>query len=336
MKGAYFPELSGRFRALLGTLPAKIVVIGHSRPDGDCIGSQVGLARILRGSGREVVCANPDPVPRRLLYLVKAEPFVQPDGLHGGDWTAVLVDCADLSRIGRKLGERFPRPAANIDHHLGHDLKFEISNLLVDTTAAATAEIIAGMALDLGLALDPMAAKALYAGILTDTGQFRFASTSRRVFQIASRLIGMGADPSEAGIEIYERESFGRMRLLQKFLASLKLECDGRVCVGLLPAGVFEETGTTGEDTEGLVDYTRAIDGVDIGVLLEERSGMTKGSLRSMDPIYRLDKVAAMFSGGGHACAAGINHKAPLAEVYPMLLTALREQIARADAEKAQ
>jgi phosphoesterase RecJ-like protein len=330
----FFPDLSGRLRTLIDTLPRRLVVIGHSRPDGDCIGSQVGLARILRASGREVVCANPDPVPRRLAYLVKEEPVILPDALPAGEWAAVLVDCADLSRIGRKLGERFPKPVASIDHHLSNN--HGATENLVDASAAATSEMIAGMALDLGLEFDAVAAKALYAGILTDTGQFRFASTSRRVFQIAARLLDMGADPSEAGGEIYERESFGRMRLLQRFLSTLKLECRGRVCVGILPAGVFEETATSGEDTEGLVDYTRAIDGVDIGVLLEERPGMTKGSLRSRDPIYRLDQVAAKFTGGGHACAAGINHKLPLAEMRPQLLAAIAEQIVRADAAKAR
>lgn len=330
----FFPDLSSRLRVLIDTLPRRLVVIGHSRPDGDCIGSQVGLARILRASGREVVCANPDPVPRRLAYLVKDEPVALPDALPAGEWAAVLVDCADLSRIGRKFGERFPKPAASIDHHLSNN--HGAAENLVDAAAAATAEMIAGMALDLGLELDTVAAKALYAGILTDTGQFRFASTSRRVFQIAARMLDLGADPSEAGAEIYERESFGRIKLLQRFLSTLKLECGDRVCVGILPAGVFEETGTTGEDTEGLVDYTRAIDGVDIGVLLEERPGMTKGSLRSRDPIYRLDLVAARFTGGGHACAAGINHKLPLSEMRPQLLAALAEQIARADAIRMQ
>jgi phosphoesterase RecJ-like protein len=187
---------------LIDTLPARLVVIGHSRPDGDCIGSQVGLARILRASGREVVCANPDPVPRRLAYLVKEEPVILPDALPSGEWTAVLVDCADHSRMGRKLGERFPKPAASIDHHLSNN-HGAVENL-VDSAAAATAEMIAGMALDLGVELDTVAAKALYAGILTDTGQFRFASTTRRVFQIVARLLDLGADPSEAGAEIYE------------------------------------------------------------------------------------------------------------------------------------
>ena len=122
------------------------------------------------------------------------------------------------------------------------------------------------------------------------------------------------------------------MKLLQAFLASLRLECGGRVCVGTLPQGVFEQTGTTGEDTEGLVDYARAIDGVEVGVLLEERPGMTKGSLRAKNPALRLDQVAAQFGGGGHACAAGLNPKEPLADVRPRLLAALEAALARVDA----
>ena len=150
------------------------------------------------------------------------------------------------------------------------------------------------------------------------------------------RLIACGAEPVEAGYHIYERESFGRMKLLQHFLSSLRLECGGRVCVGILPLGIFEQTGTTAEDTEGLVDYARAIDGVDIGVLLEERAGMTKGSLRGKDPSLRLDRVAAQFGGGGHACAAGLNPKEPLAVVQPRLLAALAETLARVAALKSR
>ena len=102
-----------------------------------------------------------------------------------------------------------------------------------------------------------------------------------------------------------------------------------------MPAGIFERTGTTAEDTEGLVDYARAIDGVEIGVLLEERDGATKGSLRGKDPALRLDRVAAGFGGGGHACAAGLNPKEPLALVQPRLLAALAEALARVDALKS-
>ena len=103
----------------------------------------------------------------------------------------------------------------------------------------------------------------------------------------------------------------------------------GRACTGLLPAGIFAETGATTEDTEGLVDYARSIDGVDIGALIEERpDGTTKASLRAKDPIYRLDLVAAQFNGGGHACAAGLNFKGKAVDFYPRLVAALAEQLA--------
>ncbi len=330
----FFPELAKRFAQVLPRLEGKrVVVIGHARPDGDCIGSQVAVARLLAAHGIEVACANGDAVPRRLAYLAAQHTFHTADTLPPGEYAAVLVDCADLARVGYKLAARFPHPVLNIDHHLGANHGAEEN--LVDTGAAATAEIIAGIAFDLDLPVDAVAAKALYAGIITDTGQFRHSSTTARVFELVGRLIACGAEPVEAGYHIYERESFGRMKLLQHFLSSLRLECGGRVCVGLLPLGIFEQTGTTAEDTEGLVDYARAIDGVEVGVLLEERDGMTKGSLRGKEPALRLDRVAAQFGGGGHACAAGLNPKEPLAEVQPRLLAALAETLARVDALKS-
>lgn len=324
----FFPELAKRFAQVLPRLAGKrVVVIGHARPDGDCIGSQVALARLLAARDVEVICANGDPVPRRLAYLAPQHVFQTADTLPPGNYTAVLVDCADLARIGAKLATRFPQPLLSIDHHLSNNHGAEES--LVDPVAAATAEIIAGIAFDLALPVDPVTAKALYAGIVTDTGQFRHASTTARVFELVGRLIACGAEPVEAGYHIYERESFGRMKLLQHFLSSLRLECEGRVCVGILPQGIFELTGTGPEDTEGLVDYARAIDGVEIGVLLEERPGMTKGSLRGKNPALRLDRVAAQFGGGGHACAAGLNPKEPLEVVQPRLLEALRAALER-------
>ena len=154
----------------------------------------------------------------------------------------------------------------------------------------------------------PQTAQALYAGILTDTGQFRFNSTSRRCFLLAGELVARGAAPAEAGYELYERESVGKLQLLQRFLSSLRIECGGRVCIGRLPEALFAATGTGGEDTEGLVDYARSIEGVEIGVLIEERpGGALKASLRAKDPACRVDLIAAQFHGGGHACAAGLN-----------------------------
>ncbi len=326
----YFPALSTAFAGVLPLLKdRRIAVVGHARPDGDCIGSQVALARVLRALGNDTLCVNIDAVPRRLQYLVDDMSFVRPHDVAGSDDRISLwVDCADAGRAGDKASERFPQPFANIDHHLSN-IGYALHNF-IDAEAAATAEILAGIFLDLDLPVDAITAKALFAGIMTDTGQFRFNSTTRRTFLITAELVARGASPAEAGGEIYERESLGKLQLLQRFLASLRLDCGGLVCVGSLPPGIFEETGTSIEDTEGLVDYARAIDGVEIGVLIEERPGALKASLRCKNPLYRVDQVAAEFGGGGHACAAGLNLKnISIAEFRPKLLGALAAQIAR-------
>jgi phosphoesterase RecJ-like protein len=325
----YFPALSERFARMVTALAGRrIAVVGHARPDGDCIGSQIALARVLRALGHEVMCVNTDTVPRRLQYLVGNLKFVRPHDVPADqDWVSVWVDCADNLRAGDKARERFPAPFANIDHHLSNNGYAEHN--FIDSGAAAAAEILAGIFADNKMPVDALAAKALFAGIMTDTGQFRFNSTTHRTFLITAELVALGASPSEAGGEIYERESLGKLQLLQRFLASLKLDCGGLVCVGSLPDGIFQETGTNVEDTEGLVDYARAIDGVEIGVLIEERPGAIKASLRCKNPIYRVDQVAGLFGGGGHACAAGLNLKnTPVAEFRPKLLGALAAQIA--------
>ncbi|HRE84316.1 MAG TPA: bifunctional oligoribonuclease/PAP phosphatase NrnA [Opitutaceae bacterium] len=333
--GAFSPKLSGTFAAMLPALQGQtIAVVGHARPDGDCIGSQVGLARILQALGHTVVCANADPVPRLLQFLTVGIPFLKADEVPP-EAVAIFVDCADHARPGEKMKARFPRPFANIDHHLSNHGYAEHNFL--DTSASATCEILASLAFDNSLPIDPVAAQALYTGIVTDTGQFRFSSTSRNTFLLAAALVAKGAQPSAVGLELYERESPGKLKLLQRFLASLQMECGGRVCLGLLPLGIFAETGTQAEDTEGLVDYARSIDGVEVGVLIEEREGGIKASLRGKDPAYRLDQIAARFNGGGHACAAGLNLKGVTTEIFrARLIAALSDQITAVNLAKAK
>jgi phosphoesterase RecJ-like protein len=141
-------------------------------------------------------------------------------------------------------------------------------------------------------------------------------------------LVARGASPAVAGYELYERETPGRLRLLERFLASLRLECGGRVAVGLLTPEAFSETGTGPEDTEGLVDYARSMDGVDIGVLIERQSGgAVKASLRAKEASYRVDLIAAEFGGGGHACAAGLNVKQPPDDFRGRLLAAIEKRL---------
>ncbi|QYM80372.1 bifunctional oligoribonuclease/PAP phosphatase NrnA [Horticoccus luteus] len=334
---SFYAELSPRFAAALAELSGRsIAVVGHARPDGDCIGSQVALARLLMSRGAEVVCVNADVVPRRLQFLVRGMTFLRTDDVlaAGRDYTSLFVDCADQRRVGERLSARFAQPFAVIDHHLSN-VGYAQHNF-IDTGSAATCEILAGLFIDNDWTIDAQTAQALYTGILTDTGQFRFNSTSQRTFLLAAELMARGAKPTEAGYELYERESMGKLHLLQRFLASLQLACDGRICIGRLPSGVFAETGTTAEDTEGLVDYARSIDGVDVGVLIEERpDGGVKASLRAKDPAYRLDLIAGQFNGGGHACAAGLNLATDAKDFQARLVAALSRQINQVDGARA-
>lgn len=326
----FYPDLSPALRLIADDLMGKkVAILGHMRPDGDCIGSQVGLCRVLRDQRIDAICVNADPVPRRLRFLVQDTPFVQAKDFRRDGHVAVTVDCADQERAGEVLGKIFPEIAVNIDHHISNT-KYAAHNF-IESNSAATAEILAGVALDNGWKIDPPTAQAFYVGIATDTGQFRFPSTTRRVFSISGRLLARGGDPAAASRELYERESLGKMQLLQKFLASLRLECNGRACIGFISTEVFRETGTTSEDTEGLVDYARSIDGVDIAGILEERSDGIKGSLRCKDTHYRVDRIANQFQGGGHTCAAGFNSNLSFKEFYPTLLAAIQRQLEQVD-----
>ncbi|MDP1581102.1 MAG: bifunctional oligoribonuclease/PAP phosphatase NrnA [Candidatus Didemnitutus sp.] len=323
---SYYPEFKATFARFLGAIEGRrVVVIGHQRPDGDCIGSQVALVRVLRARGIDAIGVNPDSVPRRIKFLIGDTPFFQRDAIAHDGRTAVYTDCADHSRAGDRMKEIYPNAFACFDHHISN--RGFAQHNLVDTASSATAELLTGLFLDAGIEIDATSAQALYTGIMTDTGQFRFASTTKRVFTIAGELLERGAEPARAGQELYERESLGKLKLLQHFITSLRLECDGRVCLGVLPAGIFEKTGASVEDTEGLVDYARSIDGVAIGALIEEREGVMKASLRAQCAEYRVDSIAAQFNGGGHACAAGLNFPDTLDNFYPKLVAACARRL---------
>ena len=177
----FYAQLSADFARLLAALAGrKIAVLGHARPDGDCIGSQVALARVLAARGFDVICVNPDPVPRRLQFLVEGMTFFRTGDVLASneERAAIFVDCADHARAGERLNQHFAAPVVVIDHHLSN-VGFGRCNLL-DSNSAATCEILAGIFFDLGFEVDAVAAQALFAGVMTDTGGFRFASTSRR------------------------------------------------------------------------------------------------------------------------------------------------------------
>ena len=326
----FFEQESLAFKACVESLKKenkKVAVIGHVRPDGDCIGSTVAMVRILRNQGIDAVGVNNDEAPANLKFLLGDTPFYLASEFTKDDHICVTVDSADYKRVGASLNAMFPEVFLNVDHHISN--KQYAKNDLIIGSASATAEVIMGIVLDLGWKIDPTTAQALYVGIATDTGQFRFPSTTKDTFEMVKALCDFGAKPAEAANELYENDSFARIQLIQLFLASLEMECDGRVCFGLLTDSMYQESGASIDDADGLVDYARSIQGVEVGVLLEERNGAMKGSLRAKDTKYRVAQIAQAFGGGGHACAAGLNVDSKDIEAFkPQILAKIKEQFA--------
>jgi bifunctional oligoribonuclease and PAP phosphatase NrnA len=313
--------LAKRLKSLAGK---KAVVLGHVRPDGDCIGAQVALARILRALGCDAVAVNEHSVPRNQKSFVGDTPFFLPADVNDlGERFAISVDCATKQRLGTEVLSRIGPIILNIDHHISNE-KFGAENFIYPS-ACASCEVLSCLCLDHALPIDPVTAQALYVGIATDTGQFKFANTTRHSFEICCELMLLGADPATAARELYENEPYSKILLLRAFLESLRFEIEGRVCVGILPPDIWEKTGASKEDTEGLVDYARDIEGVEVGVILEYRKGSVKGSFRAMHEEMRVDKLAAKFGGGGHAAAAGFNIDMESEQFYPIMIAELKK-----------
>jgi phosphoesterase RecJ-like protein len=273
---------------------------------------------------------NADPIPRTLQKFVGDTPFLRPDEVDVNDLVAVTVDCADQKRVGDELAARFPNIFLNIDHHVSNVGYAEINLVLPE--ASATGEILGKFFLDNEMTIDSVTAEALYLGICTDTGQFCYSGTNASVFEVCRRLCEAGASPSNVAHELYEREKPGKIQLLQKFLASFRMEHGNRVCIGSIRGADYAATGTSSEDAENFVDYSRSLEGVEIGSLLEDRNGQIKGSLRAKDSCFRVDLLAKEFSGGGHACAAGFNLEKDLDEFYPEFVSAIGEHLKRVEA----
>lgn len=305
----YYREESERFLKLLDKLAGRrVAVVGHVRPDGDCIGSQVALCRILRARGIDAVCVNHHEVPYNLKRFVGDTPFFHEDEFENDGRIAVAVDCGNLSRLGKSLVEKaFPQGIfAAIDHHETNEYFAAEENIVVPS-AAATCHLLAAFCMDGGIRIDGNLATALYVGIATDTGQFQYASTSADVLEIAGNLVAAGASPEFVSRELYEQEKFQKLELLRRYLATARLLADGKVAVAWIPKTAFSETGTTREDAENFVNYLRGIAGVQIACQLEQSHTGVKGSLRASSDFARVDLLAQKLNGGGHVRAAGFN-----------------------------
>lgn len=333
----FFPELEKPFAELLQACRGKnIAVAGHMRPDGDCVASQFALADMLVQEGaKNAVCVNQNTLPRLYENFKYGRDYIDAETFSDDTYEIITVDCADYSRTNLNLCARFPKPLGCIDHHFSNNSVARIN--AIDPKASATAELIAGMAFDAGIKITPENANRLYMGIVMDTRQFTTSSTRALTFEIAGRLVECGADIARTAIELYQRETLGKYKLLGLFLETLKLYENSRICIGVLREGIFAETGSEKADSDGLVDYARSIDGVEIALVLEQMPNGVKGSLRAKNPESRVNEIAAIFGGGGHLAAAGFTAQGERIETfYEKILSIIKEHLHKQACEEIQ
>lgn len=288
------------------------VLVTHVNPDGDAIGSQVGLGRYLTSLGHEVRIVNQDATPPELRYLEfdgpNAEPFdpSRHEGILDAADAIVLVDNSAPDRLGRLEAPARARSAKTfcIDHHPTRTTPW--AGNVIDTSASATAMIVYELMRERGASPDRPAAEALYAGLATDTGFFRFNSTTPRALRAAADLLDAGADPTRCYREVYERNSPAYTRLLGRALAGLTLSDDGRVGSIGVTLEMIDACGAAGVDTSEITTPVLAVEGVVVAVLFRELpGGKVKVSLRSKGALD-VQQLAAEFGGGGHRNASGI------------------------------
>ncbi len=305
----------------------------HVKPDGDALGSLLGLGLALMGRGRDVTLFTEEPVPYKLGFLPGTEYIVNeaPDPLPPGT-TLVILDCNEPSRIGR-YGQRFINQASSIlvlDHHLsrgpspGQDISGDhpyIRCILPDVFAAAA--LVFWVLKGLGWPISRDIATNLYTAILSDTGSFRHSNTNKTTFEMAGELVGYGVDPYFVANMLYENHPLCRQHLLAMALDTIEIRGHGRIGLIQVTPEMFRASGATEQDTEDFVGHVRCIDTVEIAIFIKEaRAGQVSVSLRSKSS-FNVAELAREFGGGGHFHAAGFRTSGTASDVRAALLERL-------------
>ncbi len=300
----------------------RVVVLGHVRPDGDAIGSQIALASSLLAAGKQVVVLNEDGCPASLRFLAGAEMVERPGGGEVEADLCVALDTANRSRLGEGcLASTAAVPMLlNIDHHISNERYGDLVH--VDAGAPATGQILFELISEAGLPLTPEARDSLFVAISTDTGGFRYPATTARTFEIGAELLRAGADAGALSSMVYERYPFRRIELLRELLGVLRLTSGGRVASWALDLATKDALSLQPDDSENLTDLIRAIEGVDVAVFFEElRGGTVRVSMRSKSAAAAdVCEICKTFGGGGHALAAGARIEGGLGEVSGRVL----------------
>ncbi len=297
----------------------------HMRPDGDGLGSMLALADTLQQHGKTVHLTVGSAIPPRYDFLDPGHlihPFVAPGDEYRNVDAAIVLDTGTWNQLG-EVGtfiKALDVPKVVIDHHLTQDDLGAMQ--LVDITAEATGRLAHEAIMALGGPLRPVAAQGLFVALAMDTGWFRHSNTRAATFALAAELTAAGANPTNDYELLFEQTTEGRLRLMSKVLGRLRVCCQGKVAYTEVHRTDYAETGAIPQDSEDLVNYTRSLIGVEVGLfILEQPAGGVKISFRSR----RVDvsKIAEQFGGGGHKLASGVILETSLEEARRKVLAAV-------------
>lgn len=294
-------------------------ILTHRRPDGDTVGSAVALCLGLRSLGKRACLLENPEFTEKYAFLL---PGLTREAAEAGD-ILVSVDVASPNMLPNAFEQYLGRIALRIDHHGTATSFTELE--LVDPDAAACAEIVYDVLTELGVTLDAAMADALYTGVSTDTGCFRYANTEAHSFAVAAACAQAGGDLQAINQALFETNTLARLRLQGWIVENIRLLCKGKIAVCAIPRAVEEAFGATEDDLDNISGFPRTIEGVKLAATLrEEKDGTVKLSVRAV-PGYDAAAVCVKFGGGGHKGAAGASLALPLAEAAAVVAQALTD-----------
>lgn len=300
----------------------RVLLCGHLMPDGDSLGSVLALGLTLEELGKKVTMAGPDPVPAIYNFLPGLERFLVGDPPGGLYDTLIVLDCSVPERLGKGYQDLLSRDTViiNIDHHAG-STPFGTYRY-IDPQAAAVGEIIFDLLQLMQVSITLETATCLYTAIITDTGSFQYDNTKPDTHRRVARLLEIGVPAAQVNIRLYEEKPRVALLLLGAALNTLSVSPCEKVCWMTVSRDILRDTGAGDEHTDSLVNYTRSIRGVQVGLLFRELSdGKYKISFRSKDTVD-VNRLAALFGGGGHPRAAGCVMQGDLGEIQEKIVAA--------------
>ena len=319
--------LNSKYSKIIAALnqAGTVILLSHVRPDGDAYGSCLGLGLSLTAIGKHVSIFNQDGLSPLYQFLESSHLILPTPAVAQSNGLLVALDTSTQDRLGATFLAWKRKVDWNIDHH-GSNTTYAVDNLILPEEPA-TAAIICDLIAEAGWPLPPAAASALYVGLMTDTGSFRYRGTTSHTLQQAARLVSLGADPAALAQQCYQSISMARFKLQQLASSSLVLEEEGRLAYVTLTPGMFAESGALPDDTEGIVEKALTVREVMVSALFEQKAdGGLKVSLRSKGRV-NVSTLASEFGGGGHPGAAGINFTKPTPGLLEQILTRLRNAV---------